>query len=107
MTVEIRNNGITDITVLIADEGKVFRRIGTNEIFGSEIWLGYSYYINGVRQNPPHLDVQADFEEIDEPEPEPYVEPDPIPEPEPQISDTDALNIITGKINDITGSNTV
>ena len=52
---------------LIADEGKVFRRKGTEEIFGEEIYLGYSYYINGVLQNPPHYDVPEDFEEIDKP----------------------------------------
>ena len=68
MHIEIRNNGIKDINVLIADGGKVLRRIGTDEIFGQEAWLGYSYYINGVKQNPPHLDVQEDFEEIDAPE---------------------------------------
>ena len=101
MIVKIQNNGIKDVTVLIADEGKVLRRIGTDEIFGKEMWLGYSYYINGVRQNPPHLDVQSDFEEIDEPEPE--IEP----EPEPEISDTEALNIITGRVNDTEGSNNV
>ncbi len=52
---------------LIADEGKDFRRKGTEEIFGEEIYLGYSYYINGVLQNPPHYDVPEDFEEIDKP----------------------------------------
>lgn len=50
-----------------ADEGKVLRRKGTEEIFGEEIYLGYSYYINGVLQNPPHYDVPEDFEEIDKP----------------------------------------
>lgn len=55
---------------IVADEGKVFRRIGTDEIFGSDIYLGYSYYINGVLQIPPHLDVPEDFEEIDDPEQE-------------------------------------
>ena len=49
---------------IISDEGKVFRRIGTEEIFGEDIWLGYSYYINGIKQNPPHLDIPEDFEEI-------------------------------------------
>ena len=68
MRTELRNNGITDITVVIANEGKVLRRIGTDEIFGNEIYLGYSYYIEGVKQEPPHLDVPEDFEEIDEPE---------------------------------------
>ena len=50
---------------IIADSGKVFRRIGTNEIFGEEIWLGYSYYIDGVKLDEPHLDIPEDFEEID------------------------------------------
>lgn len=70
MRTELRNNGITDITVVIANEEKVLRRIGTDEIFGKEIYLGYSYYIGGVKQEPPHLDVPEDFEEIDEPEEE-------------------------------------
>lgn len=55
---------------MVADEGKVFRRIGTEDIFGDEIYLGYSHYINGVKQDPPHKDVPEDFEEIDAP-PEP------------------------------------
>ena len=70
MRIELQNNGITDVTVVIANEGKVLRRIGTDEIFGKEIYLGYSYYIGGVKQEPPHLDVPEDFEEIDEPEEE-------------------------------------
>lgn len=70
MRIELQNNGITNITVVIANEGKVLRRIGTDEIFGKEIYLGYSYYIGGVKQELPHLDVPEDFEEIDEPEEE-------------------------------------
>lgn len=93
MTVEQRNNGITDVTVLVADEGKVLRRIVSDEIVGKEQWLGYTYYIGGVRQNPPHLDVQSDFDEIDEPEPEEEVEP----VEEEDISAEEALSIITGK----------
>ena len=37
------------------------------KIYGKEISLGYSYYINGVRLEVPHLDVPEDFEQIDEP----------------------------------------
>jgi hypothetical protein len=71
---------------IIADEDKVFRRKNTEEIFGSEIFLGYSHYINGVLQSPPHLDVAEDFEEIDPPEEvEDYEIPDNI-----------ALSIIMG-----------
>lgn len=53
---------------IIADEGKMFRRIVSQEDYGTEIYLGYTYYIGGVLQEPPHLDVPEDFEEIDIPE---------------------------------------
>lgn len=67
MRTEIRNNGIRDLTVIIAEEGKVFRRIGTNDIFGDEIVLGKSHYINGIKLQEPHIDIPEDFEEIDPP----------------------------------------
>ena len=67
MRTEIRNNGIRDLTVIIAEEGKVFRRIGTNDIFGDEIVLGKSHYINGIKLQEPHIDIPEDFEEIDAP----------------------------------------
>lgn len=53
---------------IIADEGKVFQRIVSGENYGKEIYLGKSWYIGGVLQNPPHEDVPEDFQEIDEPE---------------------------------------
>ena len=52
---------------IIADNGKVFQRIVSKENYGDEIYLGYSYYIGGVRQDPPHEDKIEDFEEIDKP----------------------------------------
>ena len=52
----------------MAEPGTVFRRKGTNEIYGEEIWLGYSYYRDGQKLEEPHLDVPEDFEEIPEPE---------------------------------------
>lgn len=54
--------------VLYADEGKWLRRIVDQSIYGDKIYLGYTYYINGVLQTPPHLDTPADFEEIPIPE---------------------------------------
>lgn len=54
--------------VITADAGKVFRRIADQVIYSNEIALGYTYYIGGVLQNPPHQDVASDFEEIDKPE---------------------------------------
>lgn len=58
---------------IIADDGKVFRRKVSGEIFGSEIYLGFSHYIGGVKQTPPHKDVPGDFDEIPAPD-EPEVE---------------------------------
>ena len=91
MRTETRYNGITDITVLIAENDKILRRRNTEEIFGREVALGYSYYIGGVLQDPPHLDVPGDFEEIDKPED--WVDADPYVEPD--IPDAEALRIIT------------
>ena len=56
-----------DKIIIKASEGKVFRRISDGQIYGKEISLGYSYYINGVKLSEPHLDVPEDFEQIDEP----------------------------------------
>ena len=90
MRTEIKNNGITDVTVLYADEGKILRRIETGEIVGYELWLGKSYYIGGVLQDPPHDDVVSDFDEIDKPE----GWPDPEFDSDPEVSNEMALNII-------------
>lgn len=56
--------------IIKADEGKVFRRIESGEVFGNEMYLGYSWYIGGVKLNTPHKDVADDFDEIDDPNPE-------------------------------------
>ena len=68
--------------IIYADAGKVLRRIADGFIYGSEISLGYTYFIGGILQDPPHLDTPEDFEEIYDPA---------------EISDTEALQIITGK----------
>lgn len=67
---------------IIAVPGKVFRRKADGMNYGDSIILGYTYYIGGVLQDPPHLDTPEDFEEV-------Y--------PDEPITDTDALNIITGR----------
>ena len=56
---------MSEITIY-AQDGKVFRRISDGMVYGKEVTLGYTYYINGVRLKTPHLDTIEDFEEIDE-----------------------------------------
>ena len=53
--------------IIKASEGKVFRRISDSFIFGKEISLGYTYYINGKKLDKPLLELPEHFEEIDEP----------------------------------------
>lgn len=66
---------------IIADPGKVFLRKADGMNYGDSIILGYTYYIGGVLQNPPHQDIPEDFEEV-------Y--------PQEEVSDSEALQIITG-----------
>lgn len=53
--------------IIIAQEGKIFRRKSDGMIFGKEISLGYTYYINGQKLDKPLLELSEHFEEIDEP----------------------------------------
>ena len=53
--------------IIIAQEGKIFRRKSDGVIFGKEINLGYTYYINGQKLDKPLLELPEHFEEIDEP----------------------------------------
>ena len=55
------------MNIIKADSGKVFRRIADGQIYGNEIALGLSYYINGVKLDKPHVDTVEDFEQIEEP----------------------------------------
>ena len=50
----------------IADEGKVFKRKSDGFIVGNEIYLGYTYYLNGEKLQEPKLEVIEDFEEIED-----------------------------------------
>lgn len=54
-----------------ADEGMVFRRKADGELFGTELYLGYTHYIGGVKLDTPKQEYIEDFEEI--PLPEEYV----------------------------------
>lgn len=58
---ELNNRHIT------AEEGKVFRRISDGQLFGSEIYLGFTYYLGGEALAEPLLELPEHFEEIDNP----------------------------------------
>lgn len=58
---ELNNNHIT------AEEGKVLRRISDSQLFGNEIYLGYTYYIAGEKLEEPLLELPEHYEEIDDP----------------------------------------
>ncbi|WP_449039161.1 hypothetical protein [Parabacteroides goldsteinii] len=50
---------------LIADEGKVLRRISDGWIAGEEIYLGYTYYLDGELLPEPLLEQPEHYEEVD------------------------------------------
>lgn len=52
---------------MIADEGKVLRRISDGWVAGKEIYLGYAYQIEGKRLEEPFLELPEHYEEIDAP----------------------------------------
>ena len=52
---------------ITAEEGKVFRRISDQIIFGKEIYLGYTYYLNGEKLEVPLWELPEHYEEIDAP----------------------------------------
>ena len=58
---------ITEVktTVLRASEGKVLRRISDQKVFGSELWLGYTYYLGNKKLDEPLLELPEHYEEID------------------------------------------
>ncbi len=56
---------IIDGNKITADEGKLLLRKADNLLFGKELTLGYTWYINGELQNPPHLEVPDDYRDSD------------------------------------------
>ena len=60
MTIDINDN-----RHIIADDGKAFRRISDQMIFGNEIYLGKTWYIGGKLLPEPIEEKPEHFEEID------------------------------------------
>lgn len=56
------------ISKMVADEGRVFRRLSDGMICGEEITLGYDYYDAGVGLAHPYAPKPEDYDEIEMPE---------------------------------------
>lgn len=54
-------------TVLKVSEDKVLCRKSDGLIFGDEIYLGYTYYIGGIKLVEPLLELPEHYEEVDIP----------------------------------------
>jgi hypothetical protein len=52
---------------LIASKGKVLQRVSDGNIFGPEMYLGYTYYLNGGKLSEPLLELPEHFIEVDAP----------------------------------------
>lgn len=48
-----------------AEDGKELMRIADNMRFGSELTLGYTYYIGGVKLDTPKLEMPEDYTEVE------------------------------------------
>jgi hypothetical protein len=53
-------------THIIADTNMVFQRISDGIIFGNEIYLGYTYYLNGIKLDIPLKELPEHFREIED-----------------------------------------
>ncbi len=62
MTIEVNH--------LIADEGKTLKRISDGWMCGDEIYLGYTYYLNGEKLEEPLLELPEHYTEVDKPQEE-------------------------------------
>lgn len=51
---------------ILAEEGKVFRRISDGQLFGNEMYLGYTYYLAGEVLPEPILELPEHYEEIND-----------------------------------------
>ncbi|AYZ13732.1 hypothetical protein EGY05_18085 [Chryseobacterium arthrosphaerae] len=51
--------------IIKADPGKCFKRKTDGVVFGDEIYLGTTYYLDGIRLQEPIQETPDDFEEID------------------------------------------
>lgn len=83
---------------MVADEGKVFRRLSDGMICGEEITLGYDYYDAGVGLAHPHAAQPEDYEEVDMPD---YEQPIIIDQVKRLQRTSELINQNTEEINSL------
>lgn len=48
-------------SIITADEGKVLMRLADSLVCGTELNLGFTYYIGGKKLDVPHMEVPSDY----------------------------------------------
>ena len=51
---------------IIAEDGKILKRKSDGLEVGEELYLGYTYYLNGEKLAIPYKEKQDDYEEVDD-----------------------------------------
>ena len=51
---------------ITAEEGMVLRRISDQQLFGTEIYLGFTHYLNGKLLEEPLYELPEHYEEVED-----------------------------------------
>ena len=51
---------------IIAEDGKILKRKSDGLEVGKELYIGYTYYLNGEKLAIPYKEKQDDYEEVDD-----------------------------------------
>ena len=86
---------------ILAEEGKVLRRISDGQLFGNEIYLGYTYYLSGEKLEEPLLELPEHYEEIDDPADEETILIDEDTPLEDEVTDIEEAEIIEDQPTDV------
>lgn len=86
---------------ITAEEGKVLRRISDGQLFGNEIYLGYTYYLAGEELAEPLLEIPEHYEEIDDPADEETILIDENTPLEDEVTDMEEAEIIEDQPTDV------
>mgnify|MGYP000027293605 CR=1 FL=1 len=86
------------VTTIIADEGKLLRRISDGWVAGEQVILGYNYYEGGVGLAEAKLETPDDYEEFDKPAD--YESPEIIDQVKRILDGQKILENVTARMNE-------